>query len=152
LGRPPVPQALVGFMIRSILAREPATVPEIRTGMADILRFLGFEYMPPKSKTVSTYIMYLKRLGLVERVGTRPSPYGIPYAVYGLTRLGRDTPATDPRWMNPQAEYYRLVGAVWVDPETGISRPKNVLGRRRYRRKVLGIPPRPPGRPRKSPI
>ena len=150
MGRAPIPQATVGFMIRSTLARGPATVDEIKESMRDIMELLGFRFKPPKSRTIAWYISLLKGLGLVERVGTRPSNRGMDYAVYALTRLGRELPATDPRWMNPQAEYYRARGLTWTDPETGTTYPKNVLGRRRYRRRVLGIPPRPPGRPRKQ--
>jgi DNA-binding PadR family transcriptional regulator len=150
LGRPPIPQALVGFMIRSILAREPSTVRDIREGIMSLYEMLGVKYSVPKTTTIQKYIAYLKSLGLVEKVGTEPSPYGYSYAVYSLTPLGRRLPATDVKWMNPQAEYYRMKGLVWVNPETGERIPKNVLGRRRYARRVLKIPPRPPGRPRKQ--
>ena len=52
-------------------------------------------------------------------------------------------------WRNPQAALDLRMGRTTPDPATGKMVPVSRLGRRRYRRRVLGVPPKRVGRPRK---
>jgi len=52
-------------------------------------------------------------------------------------------------WRNPQAELDLRMGRMIPDPVTGAPIPVSRLGRQRYRRRVLKVPPLARGRPHK---
>lgn len=88
---------------------------------------------PPKYESFKKYWYVLKKLGLIEPVG-KPikGKSGKPRQLYRIVPGKED----ERMWpSNPQAALYG---------------DKVKLGRRRYRRRVLKIPPLPVGRPPKS--
>ncbi|MEM2068459.1 MAG: hypothetical protein QXY32_01840 [Nitrososphaerota archaeon] len=92
--------------------------------------------MPSFSSFWRVHIYMLKRLGLIVPVRRERGPSGRPVTVYGVPARMRDSPL----WrMNVQRVASERFG--W--------RPRH-LGRRRYRRRVLGLPPLPRGRPRRG--
>ncbi|RLG77368.1 MAG: hypothetical protein DRO12_02510 [Thermoprotei archaeon] len=114
---------------------------------------IGEGRRPPKYTSFYRYLFYLKALKVIRTVGKVKIPEkGVQASVYELTSEGSRMKIDDPRLINPAAEYYRMKGCVWVDPATGIEIPKVKLGKRRYRRRVLGIPPKSRGRPRKEEV
>lgn len=92
-----------------------------------------FGQRPPTYQSFSRYWWILKQLGLIEPLGRpRKSKGGKPSQLYRVVP-GREPESTWPT--NPQFEMYGV----------------NVrLGKRRYKRRVLKIPPPPPGRPRRE--
>ena len=105
-------------------------------------------YPPGKYKSFARTLFYLTYLGFIRVLGKRPIPgRGVPETVYGITSRGKRAPITE--WSNPAKTYYLEKGIVWIDPVTGEPKPIVSLGTRRYRRKIMGIPPKPRGRPRK---
>jgi len=101
---------------------------------------------PPKFQSFARYWWILKELGLIEPVGRpKPGKSGRPTQFYRVVPGMEDSPL----WKNPQAEFDIIKGRIWLDPVTKIEVPKTRLGARRYRRRVLKLPPRKPGRPRK---
>jgi len=104
---------------------------------------------PAKYSSFMRTVFYLKHLGLIETVAKKPIPgRGVPETFYRMTPRGRRTPIDV--WSNPGKSYYLERGLVWVDPATGRRIPLITLGKRRYSRRVKGIPPRPRGRPRRE--
>ena len=101
---------------------------------------------PPKFSSFARYWWILHQIGLIEHIG-RPKPMkrGRPAQLYHVV------PGLEgsPKWKNPQAEFDILKGRLFTDPATGEKIPVSRLGARRYRRRVLKLPPRRPGRPRK---
>ena len=101
---------------------------------------------PPKFTSFARYWWILKELGLIEPFGKpKPSKRGRPAVFYRVV-AGMES---SPKWKNPQAEFDIIKGRLFLDPSTKEKVPKSRLGARRYRRRVLGLPPRKPGRPRK---
>jgi len=92
-----------------------------------------FGQRPPTYSSFAKYWWILKRLGLIEPVGpARPGKGGRPRQFY------RVVPGKEPEdiWPdNPQAELYGEAVR---------------LGRRRYRRRILKVPPKRVGRPRRE--
>ena len=96
--------------------------------------------VPPESlpsyKSFWRTIYLLNQLGLIRKVRVERQKGKPPRSYYAVVRERID----DPLWFeNPQRVVARMRG--W--------RP-TWLGRRRYRRRVLGLPPLPRGRPRKG--
>jgi len=88
---------------------------------------------PPTYQSFSRYWWNLKQLGLIEPLGRpRKSKGGKPLQLYRVVP-GRESEKEWPK--NPQFEMYG---------------EKVRLGKRRYKRRVLGIPPLPSGRPRRE--
>ena len=101
---------------------------------------------PPKFTSFARYWWILKELGLIESFGKpKPSKRGRPAVFYRVV-AGMEG---SPKWKNPQAEFDIIKDRLFLDPSTKEKVPKSRLGARRYRRRVLGLPPRKPGRPRK---
>lgn len=93
-----------------------------------------FGQRPPKYPSFAKYWWILKQLGLIEPIGRpRSGPKGgKPRQFY------RVVPGKEPEdlWpLNPQAELYGEAVR---------------LGRRRYRRRILGVPPKKIGRPKRE--
>ena len=101
---------------------------------------------PPKYDSFKRYWWILSNLGLIEPIGPpQKGKRGLPIQLYRI----KPGMAESPKWRNPQAELDILRGRLWLDPATKRKIPVTRLGARRYRRRVLKLPPRKPGRPRK---
>jgi len=93
-----------------------------------------FGQRPPTYASFAKYWWILKRLGLIEPVGR---------------------PRQGPRGGKPR-QFYRVVPGkeaedLWPDnPQYELYGEAVRLGRRRYRRRVLKVPPKKPGRPRRE--
>lgn len=97
-------------------------------------KFLAEQYgqEPPTYLSFARYWWLLKELGLIEPVGRpKKSRRGKPRQLYRVVP-GKESEKLWPS--NPQVQMYG----------------ESVrLGRRRYRRRILKVPPKPVGRPRK---
>jgi len=89
---------------------------------------------PPRYSSFAKYWWILKQLGLIEPIGapTRGPKGGRPRQLY------RIVPGKEPERLWPTNPQYEMYGEAVR------------LGRRRYRRRVLKIPPKGVGRPRKG--
>lgn len=93
-------------------------------------------YTTSTYQSFAKYIWILKELGLIRRVGKKPSEMGLTRVYYRIVS-GKEK---DKAWDHPQRVLAEKRGwkPTW-------------LGRRRYRRRILGIPPKEIGRPRSFP-
>jgi len=93
------------------------------------------EYVPvtpyPSYQSFARYVWILKKIGLIEPTRIERSISGRPRQYYRI---------------RPGMEYSKA----WENPQKALYGDKVVLGRRRYRKKILKLPPRPVGRPRKG--
>ena len=87
---------------------------------------------PPSYQSFARYIWILKRLRLIQPTRIEYTPHGKPRQYYRLT---------------PGAEFRE---EEWKNPQKILYGEKVALGRRRYRRRVLKLPPKPRGRPRRA--
>jgi DNA-binding PadR family transcriptional regulator len=107
-----------------------------------------FGQKPPKYSSFAKYWWILKKLGLIEPIGPpRKGKGGKPRQFYRITP-GKEPIEIWRKIGNPQAELDTLKGRIWIDPVTKERVPKSRLGARRYRRRVLKVPPKKVGRPR----
>lgn len=85
------------------------------------------------------------QMDLIEFVREQPIGNLQPRRYYRLVRSNINSKV----WQNPQAGLDLRMGRTTPDPATGKMVPVSRLGRRRYRRRVLKVPPLARGRPRK---
>lgn len=109
----------------------------------------GFGFKEPKLESFRKYLWILTKLSLIRR--TEVAPYEIE------SRFLRQYYELVPRqvnneeaWANPSAALDLRQGRTIPDPQTGEPIPLSRLGRRRYRKKILGLPPKPIGRPKRQ--
>lgn len=116
------------------------------------LKGAGYEKIP-KYSSFARYLWTLKELGLIEPWRRRAPESGFSRVYYRIAPGKEDISY----WMkegwviNPQAELAIRKRWVVYDPLLERYVPAPRLGKRRYARRVLGKPPKPRGRPRKSP-
>jgi hypothetical protein len=99
----------------------------------------------PSYDSFRKYWWICAQLRLIEFVREQPIKNLQPRRYYRLVRSNINNKA----WQNPQAALDLRMGRTIPDPVTGRPVPVSRLGRRRYRRRVRGVPPLARGRPRK---
>jgi hypothetical protein len=99
----------------------------------------------PSYDSFRKYWWTCAEMNLIEFVREQPIGNLEPRRYYRLVRSNINNEA----WQNPQAALDLRTGRTIPDPATGKPVPVSRLGRRRYRRRVLGLPPKRVGRPRK---
>jgi hypothetical protein len=132
------PTMHVGFTIKLILERGPMSPYEMWRAYNRNIAAL-FKRPPVSFNTFYNYLVHYKRLGLIREVARNVPSEKRPHlkrTLYGLTP-GRED---DPLW-NQNIQRVRAMREGWKP---------TWLGSRRYRRRVLGMPPLPRGRPRKT--
>lgn len=100
----------------------------------------------PKYHSFRRYWYCLTELNLVEFV--REEKWKSPFLRKYYRVVEENIDSED--WGNPQRALDFIKGRVWTDPLTGKKIPITSLGGRRYRTKILGLPPRKRGRPPKK--
>jgi hypothetical protein len=102
----------------------------------------GRKFRGPKLSSFNHYLRTLARLDLIREV---PAPKGKLGRWY---ELNHTQVRNEEAWKNPSAALDLKLGRLAKLPD-GKLKPKSQLGRRRYSRYVLGMPPRKAGRPKK---
>jgi len=127
----------VALWIRDELMRRPTNPYELyrryRSALITLARLDPKKV--PRFSSFWRYLYSLKKLGLIHVAG-RATKDNRRISIYAVVPGREDDPLW---WKNPQRELARR--RRW--------RP-TWLGRRRYRRRVLGLPPGRPGRPRRA--
>jgi len=99
----------------------------------------------PTYNSFRVYWCVCVEMDLLQFVHEEPSEFGQPRRYYRLVQKNVNSPV----WNNPRASLDLRKGHTVPDPLTGKPIPISRLGRRRYSRRVLGVPPKRVGRPRK---
>jgi len=99
----------------------------------------------PSYDSFRKYWWVCSQMNLIQFTREQPTENLQPRRYYRLVRSNINSEA----WQNPQAALDLRMGRTIPDPATGKMVPVSRLGRRRYRRRVLGVPPKRVGRPRK---
>ena len=102
----------------------------------------------PSYNSFRVYWYVCTQLNLIEFVREEAIANLIPRRYYRLVQQN----VNSKKWRNPRAALDLREGRTIPDPLTGQPVPVSKLGKRRYRRRVLGKPPLQVGRPKKAKV
>ncbi len=141
----PPSESTAQFIKNYLLQNKKAYAYGLWKAWSEHLHRLGFK--EPKIESFRKYLWILAKLDLIRK--TKAPSYQIK------SRFLREYYELNPKqignekgWVNPSAALDLQQGRTILDPQTGKAIPLSKLGRRRYRKKVLGLPPKKVGRPR----